>query len=1040
MKARLVLLFFLFISIEVLPQSAEEYYESALEAFRGGNYTNAILNAEKAIAAFEEDEELETGYYNSVLIAAFSYNATSSPDKSIKLVTRVRGNYENGEDETYASLSNALGEAYQTLNNLQMAETLYREANAVYLDIYGFNSQQYGDGITKLAVVKFLKQDYKLTEKLLLDARDIFKEVFGENHIYYGYGLSNLATLYRDIGEYEKAEPLFQVVLEIYKREFGENNVNYAQQLNGAAILYRYTGNVTQAEKYFTKASHIWKEKYGENSDEYTVSIMNLGVLYNDLGNYPKAEELLLKAVKIREKLYGIAHPQYAQALNNLASVYYSTKDFVKVTPLLLEALDIYKKVYGEEHQLYNLTRQNLAQIYSTQGEYGKADSLFTATLKFYKQKVGDQHPDYLQVYSNLGVLYYLSGDYQKAETVFKEVMRSRVKVLGENNPDCINSLFILGSLYSVSGRIPEAIPLLDKSLTLANKYLRASFTGLSEAEKSRLVNKYGIFYDFTMNAISSGDAPGRKSIYEKLLFRKGLVLNSSVNTRTFINSAKDSILNSLYSQLLEIKKIISDLYSKSETERARSGYNLDSIEEVATQIEKTMADRSSTFKDFVMVNEVKWDDIKNRLKPDEAIIDIVKFPWFDKKWTETAVFDKNKYAVFITKKDTSGEPAYYEFKDGNYIDTVVIPALNLLNQEGGGAVSTDPDDDKVIDLSDGKDNSIDFHAMLFAPLVKNLNGVKRIYLSLDGEFYKVNFGTIKNPETGKYLIEEYEFVYLSSPTELARTGSGASLKKTAVMAGYPNYNLSLDSMVAEISPDKTPTVSREVWVNTGAIQNYQLQLLPGTKEEALTTSEQLRKSGWEVESLLYDDASESNIKNVKAPTILSISTHGFFASMPKADYKESFLMGADAKKASENPMLRSGLFLSGAESYLNSPEAIREKFPENGILTAFEAAQLDLIGTDIVILSACETGLGEVNNGEGVFGLQRGFLSAGARSVLMSLWKVDDNATRDLMIKFVTNYANGMGKSMALRQAQLQLMKQYPKPYYWGAFIMTGR
>jgi len=149
--------------------------------------------------------------------------------------------------------------------------------------------------------------------------------------------------------------------------------------------------------------------------------------------------------------------------------------------------------------------------------------------------------------------------------------------------------------------------------------------------------------------------------------------------------------------------------------------------------------------------------------------------------------------------------------------------------------------------------------------------------------------------------------------------------------------------------------------------------------------------------------------------------------------------MGTETKKAVENPLLRSGLFLTGAETFLNSDDAKKEEFSENGILTAYEASQMNLLGTDLVILSACETGLGEVNNGEGVFGLQRGFFGAGAKSVMMSLWKVDDAATKDLMIEFIKNYSTTMDKRKSHRDAQITIMKKYPQPYYWGAFVMVG-
>ncbi len=615
---------------------------------------------------------------------------------------------------------------------------------------------------------------------------------------------------------------------------------------------------------------------------------------------------------------------------------------------------------------------------------------------------------------------------------MYQEVLEITKKILGTDHPNYALSLNSLGSLYQTMGNYEDAISLQKEALAIIQKNVKATFTVLSESDKSIFSKKDDHLYEILLSTSSFIPDQVRKTIYDRLLFRKGLVLNSSVNTISFIFSSNDSTLKQKYSDWISTKQVINNLYSKTIEQRSKTGFSLDSLEELANSLEKELSRMSSTFQDFVMIPDYKWEDVRGYLKPGEAVVDLVKYRLYDKRWTDTT-----RYGVFITRFDSDEEPVYLEFKDGNRIDTLLIPKLSEQNRNRFADIYPEAEDENVVVLNSNED--LDYYTELFAPIAHHLNGIKRIFFSLDGEFYKVNFNTLRNPDTGKYLIEDYDIVYVSSANEIARGVKETSPNKSAVLTGFPNYDLSLDSLTAIIKMELGAEKSRDVYMNTSKIQKHTLDLLPGTKEEVTVTSELLKKNGWKVDSWLFNEATESKIKGLNAPGLLSISTHGFFSPSPKADYTDNYFMGSETKKAIENPLLRSGLFLTGAETFLNANETQKDNFTENGILTTYEASQLNLLGTDIVILSACETGLGEVNNGEGVFGLQRGFFGAGAKSVLMSLWKVDDTATRDLMIEFIKNYSTTMNKQKSLRDAQLTIMKKYPQPYYWGAFVMVG-
>jgi CHAT domain-containing protein len=234
-----------------------------------------------------------------------------------------------------------------------------------------------------------------------------------------------------------------------------------------------------------------------------------------------------------------------------------------------------------------------------------------------------------------------------------------------------------------------------------------------------------------------------------------------------------------------------------------------------------------------------------------------------------------------------------------------------------------------------------------------------------------------------------------------------AATKKDAFLLGFPDYGTS------DVPP------------------------LPGTKVELEGVSKVLKAAGYQVTQVLERNATENNLKKLKSPALLHIATHGYF--LKDVDESSGSVFGVNAENASNNPLLRSGLILAGAGKAIEGTGSADMTSNDNGILTAYEAMNLNLEGTGLVILSACETGLGDVKSGEGVYGLQRAFLVAGADALIMSLWKVDDEATQLLMTSFYTNWIKLNNKQRAFKQAQLQLMAKYKEPYYWGAFVMMG-
>jgi CHAT domain-containing protein len=316
-------------------------------------------------------------------------------------------------------------------------------------------------------------------------------------------------------------------------------------------------------------------------------------------------------------------------------------------------------------------------------------------------------------------------------------------------------------------------------------------------------------------------------------------------------------------------------------------------------------------------------------------------------------------------------------------------------------------------------------YSRFFKALSPYSRGISNIYFSADGVYQKLNLYTLYDPASGKYLLETATISQLNSLRDLTDPKAAPAATAEAALFGFPDYELKNAAEKNTASPE---LASRAVFSD--------IPELPGTKKETEAISALLTSYKRHISLYLGAQATEEQVKTLSSPAILHIATHGFF--LPDEASEEDKILGFSTQQARQNPLLRSGLLMAGAAAKQSS--LLKQ---DDGILTAYEASLLNLQNTDLVTLSACETGLGDLVNGQGVYGLQRAFLTAGARSVVMSLWVVDDDATQQLMTEFYKNYlgntAAGEGKREALRKAQLAVRKQYPHPYHWGAFVLIG-
>jgi CHAT domain-containing protein len=435
--------------------------------------------------------------------------------------------------------------------------------------------------------------------------------------------------------------------------------------------------------------------------------------------------------------------------------------------------------------------------------------------------------------------------------------------------------------------------------------------------------------------------------------------------------------------------------------------------------MEKELSLRSENFAKLADKKLINWKDVQKALKPGEAAVEIVRVKKFGIEKTVTDTSDPKKpvyqvkdltdtiyYAALIVKPG-SIIPEMVVLKDGNDMEGKYLKYYqNLIKNK----------------LDDNKS-----YQQFWQKIGARLEGSKRVYFSPDGVYHNLNLNTLFNPKTKKYLLEEKDIRIVTVTKDIVNPSPAEEDNKLAELVGFPSYYTNQTGQIAAVTERKSPELIYGLSLkSTGSLAE-----LPGTKTEVDKIADILTEKGWEVKNYTGESAIEENIKESYKPRLLHVATHGFFQP--------------DTTKGS-NPLLRSGLMLAGAGNTLKGE---KNETGEDGILTAYEAMNLNLDNTDLVVLSACETGLGEIKNGEGVYGLQRAFKVAGAKSIIMSLWKVSDQATQELMVSFYKNWlgtaSDGskpsarMNKRSAFLKAQKELKAKYPEPFYWGAFVMVG-
>tara|TARA_R110002124_G_scaffold2781_2_gene17848 strand:- start:73587 stop:76952 length:3366 start_codon:yes stop_codon:yes gene_type:complete len=894
--------------------------------------------------------------------------------------------------------------------------------------------------------------NYGKAEQYYLEETFLWKSAVGENHPNYATSLNNLAVLYESLGRYAEAEQLYMQAMGIRKVQLGENNPSFAQSLNNLAFLYESLGRYAEAETLYTQSMGIRKAQLGEDHPDYATSLNNLAVLYESLGRYAEAETLYTQSMGISKAQLGKGHPDYAVSLNNLAMLYQSIGWYAEAEPLYMQAIEVVKTQLGEGHPDYATSLNNMAALYKSMGRYTVAEQLLSHAMGIRKTQLGEGHPDYATSLNNMAALYKSMGRYAMAEPLYRKTIEIFRAQMGEEHFSYATSLNNLAMLYESMGKYAEAGRLLLQGQQVYLHQLRTVFPSLSEKEKEQFLHtftyKFELFHSFSMKRLEDNPiftAPQ----YNNVLLLKGILLQSGSQMRERILASEDTTAIRLFGDWQVLKRQWLQESEIPKSEREQAGIDPEATLVKANTLEKELSRRSEAFAEATDTVRTSWQEIQQGLKPSEAAIELIRYNWYHKKWTDTV-----HYAALIVTPETKDHPYLVLLENGTELEERGAQSYqSAFATRGASRVAN----------GNNPIPSDSLYTYFWQPIqeaLDSLGGAGKVYLSADGVYHTLNLQTLKNPETGQYLLETLDIQRVGSTRDLVKKKKQRSNNNNAVLAGYPSYPASPEAIASALerfhkgreAPVLTASLGSSGY---GTYQTYRaidisrssISPLPGTLTEVEQVAAVLDREGIPSQALLENTASEDVLKKVKSPRILHIATHGFFE--PESEQqaeglnREMLMSGLGQETVTENPYLRCGLYLAGAETTLKNrgnPDFQRLEGQEDGILTAYEASLLDLRGTELVVLSACETGLGVTKNGEGVYGLQRAFQVAGAETVIFSLWKVADEQTQEMMGLFYGNWLEkGMSKRQAFKTAQQTIKEKYKDPYFWGAFVMIG-
>jgi len=848
----------------------------------------------------------------------------------------------------------------------------------------------------------------------------IVEKRLAPQHIYLGYLLNELGNSQREKGENAKAEVSLERALAINEKVLGLEHPQTIESISSLGLVYRNTGDYGKALRLLQQALEITERLFGAEHPKFVSSLTNLETLYIYLRDLDQAEHGLQRALTIAEKILEPDDPLMAKVLNNLGHLYVVKKDYERAEMFAQRALTIYEKSLGPEHPDVAYPLINLGRIAHERKDkdYARSLALYQRALRIREQAIGRDDIDVAGLINNIANIHKAKGEYAKALQMYQRVLEIAEKSAGPYHVLTITVLGNIANLYRVQGDIANAIVFQTRVDERLEAALALNLAIGSERQKLAYFDSLAERTDRTIS-LHVNLAPDNRAACNLaalvLLQRKGRVLDAMSGSLAALRQRFDLEDQKLLDQLNSVTAQLAKLVLSGPQNVSTDEYQpqLKALQEQKEKLETEISNRSAEFR--AHSKPVTLTAVQSAIPRNTALIEFAIYRPFDPK-LEGYQYGKPRYVAYIVRQQ--GDVEWKELGEAQTIDTAIEELRQALR---------DPQRSEVRDLARAVDQRV------MQPVRELLGETTHLLISPDGELNLIPFEALVD-ENGRYLVQRYAVTYLTSGRDLLGMQMAKAGNSIPVVIANPLFGEPAGEAIAKVSATKNFNSyhTRRSVTTARDLSEVYFAPLEGTAREGRT----IQKFFPDADVLSGSHATESTLKAMVAPRILHVATHGFFlqdAAISAAASVQVATRGISTSAKIENPLLRSGLALAGAN--------LRSSVGEDGILTALEASGLNLWGTKLVVLSACDTGVGEVRNHEGVYGLRRAFVLAGSQSLVMSLWPISDYSTQTLMANYYRNLKRGMGRGEALRQVQLDTLKKNRRlhPFYWANFIQSG-
>ncbi|MBF0424640.1 MAG: tetratricopeptide repeat protein [Magnetococcales bacterium] len=982
--------------------------------------------------------------------------------------------------------------------------TAFREARLGQAELFRFLARyDQAEGILKEILAAGEKETPPLAGRLLVRTQDLLAQVYedrgdfvqaeklmrqviaqetkalGPEHPDVIASLSGLAGILKRAGQQEAAEKIYNGALQRARKLLGANHQTTIALLNNLGLILEEEGLYDQAEPMFKEALKAGQTLLGEDHPTTIAAMNSLAMLYESQGNFDKARPLYAKTITLSSKRLGREHPDTVAFVNNLAYLDLMRQDYASAARQFQEVVTLWAKTLGEKNPKTLKGMNNLARALHKLSRHDEAEKLFKKTLALREEALGGTHMDTLRSMQDLAALYRDRGRNQEADELFQKTLQLEEKILGPQHPYTFETM---GGLAGVKENLKDTqaafairqtlfarrTEFLNRMMWVAGDNAREGYVRLHQPE---------FFAYLSLLSRLEPEVAG-KALLEASLRRKGLLLKISSEVQQVARLSSDPTLGKLANELVQARK---ELASRT-LEGPKEGVNgeehlhaLNALEDRINTLEGDLGRASLRFRQKVAA--ANMEDLVKELPEAAVLVDFLIYRDGEAE---------NMVAGLLAKEN--GQPKYglVVYKDVKEIQKQVVAYRTIIQ-------------DEAADEADMKKVGAELHAAVWKPLEPFLGSRSEVFVVPDGILNIMPFNALVD-EKDAFLIRGVDLHLLNSSRDLvARTtkpntgmvtfaGPDYNSEKTVgekVLAEVRGKRSASAAKGAEAAPviEDLPPEAEETSDNKGpaggaaeagaagaasgsgggarrsaalsqlraglrafsvGMRGLRFDPLPGALKEGELINDNVSKAKKEVKLFTQNDAQEKGIKGITSPDILHVATHGFFLKADDNLKKRLLRLQRSAEvqlpPPGDNPLLRSGLAFAGINA--NAPFLGEIDTENDGVLTALEVMSLNLTGTRLAVLSACETGLGEIHEGEGVYGLRRAFQEAGVEKVMASLWEVSDAGTQALMTGFYKRLMEGKAPQASLRETQLELLgsSQWGHPYIWSAFMMVGK